>query len=103
MKIDKKYKWLARDKDGQLCAFVSEPSKNKVKSHWNNTSGFGWSKIKEEDERFSFVKWEDEHGVKISDIVDYFDSDENDVISKPSHYIVTQRNRQAFCRSTHTT
>lgn len=88
MKIDDKYKWLARDKDGQLCAFVGEPKKTSVTNgFWNNLNNCDWTKIKETDERFAFIRWEDECAVRISNIGNILAIDSNDIISKPSHYI----------------
>lgn len=88
MKIDDKYKWLARDKDGQLCAFVGKPKKTSVTNgFWNNVYGCDWTKIKETDERFAFIRWEDECAVRISNIGNILAIDSNDIISKPSHYI----------------
>lgn len=90
MKIDDKYKWLARDENGQLCAFVKEPKKNKthpLSGLWNNVGSSDFARIKETDERFSFIRWQDEYGVRVSDIGNVIAIDSNDVISKPSHYI----------------
>lgn len=88
MKIDDKYKWLARDKDGQLCAFVEEPKKTSVTNgFWNNVNNCNWTKIKETDERFAFIRWEDECAVRISNIGNILAINSNDIISKPSHYI----------------
>lgn len=88
MKIDDKYKWLARDKDGQLCAFVEEPKKTSVTNgFWNNVNNCDWTKIKETDERFAFIRWEDECAIRISNIGNILAIDSNDIISKPSHYI----------------
>ena len=89
MKLDDKYKWLARDnKDGQLCAFVEEPKKTPTTNGlWNNVNNCDWTKIKETDERFAFIRWEDERAVRISNIGNILAIDSNDIISKPSHYI----------------
>lgn len=117
MKIDKKYKWLARDKDGRLFSFSEKPFKNEEYKEWYDT-GFH-SLIEETDERFDFIRWNDDNPIKISNIGNILalDSKEdypsgkkynpsgisveeamkmiakrnpdnpNDIISKPSHYI----------------
>lgn len=116
MKIDKKYKWLARDKNDKLFVFEERPEKITVL--WFPVNG-QWEEVVETDERFSFVRWTDNDPIKISNIGNILalDSKEdypsgkkynplgisveeamkmiakrnpdnsNDVISKPSHYI----------------
>ena len=117
MRIDDKYKWLARDKDGDLYAYFSKPFKNK--NEWIIDVNVPSDYIKEKDERFSFIRWLDNNPIKISNIGNILalDSKEgypswvennplgisveeamkmiaksnpdnpNDIISKPSHYI----------------
>lgn len=84
MKIDKKYKWLARDKDGKLFAYENKPTKLKIV--WTDVT-LPEIRIEETDERFAFIRWEDELPTKISDIGNILAIDSNDIISKPSHYI----------------
>lgn len=85
MKIDDKYKWLARDRDGELRAYEYKPSKEEINDIWGDEkTSFT---IKEVDERFSFIRWENELPTKISDIANILAIDSNDVVSKPSHYI----------------
>lgn len=58
------FKWIARDKDGDLCAFSTKP--HKFNSQWNTVSDvapllvyFG----------FDFIKWSDEEPTKIDDLL----------------------------------
>lgn len=95
MKIDDKYKWLARDKDGRLCGFDNKPFK--IENEWDIDSGLA-DYIKETDSTYSFIKWEDEEPYEIprnkkaiQTVKEYIDSKVEqtkrlDVINKPSHY-----------------
>lgn len=84
MKIDDKYKWLARDKNGKLFAFENKPKKMRIL--WSDKK-MPEIIIEETDERFAFIRWEDECAVRISNIGNIIAIDSNDIISKPSHYI----------------
>lgn len=116
MKIDDKYKWVARDKNGKLFAFENKPKKMKIL--WTDKK-MPEIRIEETDERFYFIRWHDDNPVRISEIGNILALDEkedypsgnkynplgisveeamkmidkrnpdnpNDIISKPSHYI----------------
>ena len=83
MKIDDKYKWLARDKNGKLFAFENKPKKMRIL--WSDEK-MPEIRIQEIDERFSFIKWEDSEPIQITDIRNILALDSSDVINKPSHY-----------------
>lgn len=90
MKIDDKYKWLARDKNGSLWAFNEKPKKD-INDWCFPANGLPLQlvhaeAIKEIDERFSFIKWEDSEPIQITDIRNILALDSSDVINKPSHY-----------------
>lgn len=85
MKIDDKYKWLARDEDGDLYSFIDKPYKDKT--IWDTKDLVVAKRVKEIDERFSFIKWEDSEPIQITDIRNILALDSSDVINKPSHYI----------------
>lgn len=85
MKIDKKYKWLARDKDGDLYSFIDKPYK--ITASWDTKDLTDAKRIEEIDERFDFIRWNDDNPIKISNIGNILAIDSNDIISKPSHYI----------------
>lgn len=85
MKIDKEYKWLARDKDGGLYSFIDKPYK--LKASWDTKDLIDAKRIEETDERFDFIRWNDDNPIKISNIGNVLAIDSNDIISKPSHYI----------------
>lgn len=84
MKIDDKYKWLARYKSGKLFAFENKP--NKMRILWSDKK-MPELEVEETDERFAFIRWEDECAIRISNIGNILAIDSNDIISKPSHYI----------------
>ena len=95
MKIDDKYKWLARDKDGQLFAYEEKPSKTS-EENWDVNFGI----LDEVDEliegynKYSFIKWKDDEPTSVGDLrmelanvktmAEYADSNP---INKPAHYI----------------
>ena len=68
--IDKKYKWMAKDKDGLICTFVSKPIK--TEKLWND----GWSNGESfasleaiKNSLFTEIKWEDEEPIYIDEYV----------------------------------
>ncbi|MEG0552033.1 MAG: DUF3310 domain-containing protein [Carnobacterium sp.] len=79
MKIDNEYKWLARDKDGQLVGFTEKPMKNTGIDEWVNSDISVCDYVDETDERFSFIKWEDNEPIKISDIRNILAIDSSEV------------------------
>jgi len=94
MKIDDKYKWLARDEDGELWAFVAKPYKSiEVDERcgiWNGCHE-DYFEVEEKDDTYSFVKWNDEEPFAINGkpIVGFNEQNnpQIDVVTKPSHYI----------------
>ena len=72
--IDKKYKWIAKDKDGLICTFVSKPIKTEKlwSDGWSNSNnGESYASLEAiKNSLFTEIKWEDEEPVYIDDYVD---------------------------------
>lgn len=95
MKIDDKYKWLARDENRKLWSYDDKPFKEF--NRWTNFNGAA-IEIKETDSTYSFIKWEDEEPYEIprnkkaiQTVKEYIDSkveqmSDSDLINKPDHY-----------------
>ena len=62
--IDKEYKWMARDRDGNLCVYEEKPRKRR--SCWVPSDGYYY--ISYFNHLFPAIKWEDSEPTKISDI-----------------------------------
>ena len=69
--IDKKYKWIAKDKNGLICTFVSKPIKTERfwRDGWSNGETYA-SLEAIKNSLFTEIKWEDEEPVYIDDYVD---------------------------------
>ena len=65
--IDKKYKWIAKDKDGEVCIYINKPKKEDVS--WDNFSFYKPLDIIK-DSLFTEIKWEDEEPIYIDDYVE---------------------------------
>ena len=65
--VDKKYKWIARDDDGQLSAFVYKPYKDTFMWRLSEAS---YEDITVFNYLFQSVQWEDEEPVFIDDYVE---------------------------------
>ena len=65
--IDKEYKWIAKDKDGEVCIYINKPKKEDVS--WDNFSFYKPLDIIK-DSLFTEIKWEDEEPVYIDDYVE---------------------------------
>ena len=65
--IDKKFEWIARDRDGEVWIYISKPKKRDIS--WEN---FGLYKPLDiiKDSLFTEIKWEDEEPVYIDDYVE---------------------------------
>ena len=66
--IDKKYKWIARDKSGNLCIFDEKPNKNE--EIWDNVIRSDFIELNCYNSLFSSIQWEDEEPVYIDDYVE---------------------------------
>ena len=69
--IDKKYKWIAKDKSGLICTFVSKPIK--TEKFWSDgwSNGESYASLEAiKNSLFTEIKWEDEEPVYIDDYVD---------------------------------
>ena len=69
--VDKKYKWIAKDKNGLICTFVSKPIKTErfQSDGWSNGESYA-SLEAIKNSLFTEIKWEDEEPVYIDDYVD---------------------------------
>ena len=61
--INKEYKWMARDRDGNLCIYEEKPRKEEDSWYFG-----GYDYISYFNHLFSAIKWEDEEPTRISDI-----------------------------------
>lgn len=61
--IEKKYKWIARDEDGSLCAYESKPKKTNFFWFAEFYGHLCYSHL------FQFIKWEDEEPLLIEDLL----------------------------------
>ena len=72
--IDKKYKWMAKDKDGLICTFVSKPIKTEKlwSDGWSNSNnGESYASLEViKNSLFTEIKWEDDEPIYIDDYVD---------------------------------
>ena len=68
--IDKKYKWIAKDKSGLICTFVSKPIK--TERFWSDgwSNGESYASLEAiKNSLFTEIKWEDEEPVYIDEYV----------------------------------
>ena len=70
--IDKKYKWIAKDKSGLICTFVSKPIKTeKIWSDDGWSNGESYASLEAiKNSLFTEIKWEDEEPVYIDEYVE---------------------------------
>lgn len=61
--IDWEYKWMARDRDGNLCIYEEKPRKEEDSWYFG-----GYDYISYFNHLFSAIQWEDEEPTRISDI-----------------------------------
>ena len=66
--IDKKYKWIARDKSGSLCIFDEKPKKSE--EMWDNVICSDFIELNCYNHLFNSIKWEDEEPIRIDDYVE---------------------------------
>lgn len=71
--IDKKYKWIAKDKSGLICTFVSKPIKTEKlwSDGWSNSNnGESYASLEAiKNSLFTEIKWEDEEPIYIDEYV----------------------------------
>lgn len=87
--IDEEYKWIARDRDGELCIYEEKPRKRKGGGWYSD----GYKYISYFNHLFSAIKWEDGEPMRISDIynpkiLDYTEREYLKTILKPFHGVV---------------
>ena len=61
--IDKEYRWMARDQDGNLCIYEEKPEKEENSWYFG-----GYDYISYFNHLFSAIKWGDEEPTRIRDI-----------------------------------
>ena len=61
--IDREYKWMARDQDGNLCIYEEKPKKRN-----DSWISYDYDYIFYFNHLFSAIQWEDEEPTRISDI-----------------------------------
>ena len=66
--IDKKYKWIARDKSGSLCIFDEKPKKSE--EMWDNVTHSDFIELNCYNNLFNSIHWEDEEPIRIDDYVE---------------------------------
>ena len=69
--IDKKYKWITRDKSGLICTFVLKPKKTEKfwAGGWSDDASYA-SLVAIKNSLFIEIKWEDKEPVCIDDYVE---------------------------------
>ena len=65
--IDKKYKWIAKDKDREVWIYIDKPEKRDIS--WENFSLYKPLDIIK-DSLFDQILWEDEEPIRIDDYVE---------------------------------
>ena len=65
--IDKKFEWIAKDKDGEVCIYINKPKKEDVS--WDNFSLYKPLDIIK-DSLFDEILWEDKKPTYIDDYVE---------------------------------
>lgn len=87
MKIDDRWKWLARDEVGTLYAYDERPIKGKF--GWY-TDGLTFKPVKGLDDKYPFIKWGDEEPFHIQEakqcLMEFNRINTKDNINKPLHY-----------------
>lgn len=82
--------WLARDKNGKLWAYSRKP----LKGNWGFvTNGGCFEDVKETDDTFKSIRWEDEKPTRFTDFIasmkkeaDPLNVVTNDMVDRPIHY-----------------
>ena len=65
--LPKRFKWITRDKDGNLFIYCEKPIKRE--SSWISETLFDWFGIWIFNHLFSFIKWQDEGPYLIEDLL----------------------------------
>ena len=68
--LDDKWKWIARDLEGEMYTFVIKPHKNDRFNDWRNHE-CDW--IRFENSLFHFIQWEDEEPHNIAELIEDFE------------------------------
>ena len=68
--LDDEWKWVARDKNGSLFAYLEKPLKDPYSGDWGLT-GDEWFLIKEI--LFHFIQWEDEEPHNIQELIEEYE------------------------------
>ena len=69
--IDKKYKWITKDKSGLICTFVSKPIKTEKFWAGGWSDGASYASLEAfENSLFNSILWEDEEPIYVDDYVE---------------------------------
>lgn len=90
--IDKEYKWIARDKNGTLCAYSLNPTKREELGEWVYDNYIRVSDLFGL-ELFKSIKWEDDEPTLIEDIyntpiLDDIEREYLKAVLKPFRYVI---------------
>lgn len=66
--IDKKYGWIARDKNDELYVYEKKPKKVNVNS-WEDETAYGYEDLPVFNHLFQFIEWEDEEPYNIEELL----------------------------------
>ncbi len=69
--INKKYKWIARDEDGELMVYSTRPLKDRhIMKKWRVILTDEYELMHIFNHLFQFIKWEDEKPYLIEDLLE---------------------------------
>lgn len=85
--------WLARDKNDSLWAYEGEPKKERIVWNVDGLTRVGSNEVKETDDTFESIRWEDEKPTRIKDFIASMKKEAeplnvvtNDMVDRPTHY-----------------
>lgn len=71
--LDERWKWIAKDKDGDAWTYETEPLKHKESRKWvNGSSGYSVNCLRGifKEETFDFLSWDDEEPTNIKELLE---------------------------------
>lgn len=77
--LDGRWKWIARDDENQMYSaevYVFEKKPEREDGYWNNTSYDEYELLREGDSSFQSIKWEDEEGHNIAELIEEYEDEE---------------------------
>lgn len=67
--LDKKYEWIARDSDNEICVYEEKPRKTDA-DNWDTTISLEYESLSAFNHLFQFVKWEDKEPYNIKELLE---------------------------------